>query len=60
MTKCLFDMEGNVWEWAAIVTDGGRYYVCGPTTDAKSFKATSVVSAASDGKDKKLGFRLVR
>lgn len=56
----LFDMIGNVWELTASITNGGRHYVCGPTTGAKSFKPRCAASVAPDGKDKRLGFRLAR
>ena len=55
----LFDMIGNVWEWTATAQDD-RFYICGPTTGVKSFKATRAATAAPDGKDRMLGFRLAR
>ena len=55
----LFDMIGNVWEWTA-TAQGDRFYVCGPTTGVKSFKATRAATAAPDGKDRRFGFRLAR
>jgi formylglycine-generating enzyme required for sulfatase activity len=56
----LFDMIGSVLEWTATPADGGRYYVCGPTTGAGSYKATWEGSAVPDTRDKVIGFRLAR
>ena len=56
----LFDMIGSVWEWTATPADGGRYYVCGPTADAKSLQPSKAATVAPDGKYKVLGFRLAR
>lgn len=56
----LFDMIGSVLEWTATPADGGRYYVCGPTTGAGSYKATWEGSAVPDTREKVIGFRLAR